>query len=170
MSKIFKSFFYIVGCAVVFLFLIRVYSGPIPSPNTANAFEWEKQVQVYFINSKLENEKEKDCSAVFPLTRTILNAETLDPGSFEALLKGLNPLEKEQGYSSAINENVLVQKFEIKNGVALIDVSSEFNKGVVGVCRVQSIKAQIEKTLTSLSDINSVVISVNGKTEGILEP
>jgi predicted rRNA methylase YqxC with S4 and FtsJ domains len=32
------------------------------------------------------------------------------------------------------------------------------------------VKAQIEKTLTDLSDIDNVVISINGQTEGILEP
>jgi hypothetical protein len=51
-----------------------------------------------------------------------------------------------------------------------VDFGSSFNRGVAGSCRVAAIKAQIETTLNNLPDIDSVVISVNGQTKGILEP
>ena len=74
------------------------------------------------------------------------------------------------GYFTSLNDGILLQKFEIIDKVAYIDFSSQFNEGVAGSCRVQSIMAQIENTLNTLPDINSVVISVDGQTEGILEP
>ena len=64
----------------------------------------------------------------------------------------------------------MIQKFEIKNKVAYVDFNSNLNKGVGGSCKVIAIKSQIENTLNNLPDIDSVVISVNGKTDGILEP
>jgi len=167
MSKVLKSFLYIATCVIVFLILIKVYTGSSNS-KVVDAFEWEKEVNIYLSNSKMGSDE--DCSKVFPVTRKILNAETFGPGALEALLKGLNLEDKENGYSTAINDNVLVQKFEILNKVAFVDFNSGFNEGVAGSCRVEAIVAQIENTLNNLSDIDSVVISVNGKTEGILEP
>jgi len=172
MSKTFKLILYIAGCTVVFLLLVRVYNNSLNSSNTANAFEWEKQVQVYFGNPKIagDNVGNEDCSKVFPLTRTILNAETLGPGSLEALLKGVSAKEEDQGYETALNKDVLVQRFDIEGGVAYIDFNSKFNEGVAGACRIEAIRSQIGTTLLALPDIDSVVLSVNGETTGILEP
>jgi len=167
MRKAFKSFFYIIACAAVFVVLINFYNKSFSS-STAAAFEWEKQVNVYFSNSKMGSDG--DCSKVFPVSRTIINAETLGPGSLEALLKGPSDTEKESGYFTNLNEEILLQRFEIVNKVAYIDFNTRFNEGVGGSCRVMGIRAEIENTLNSLPDIDATVISVGGQTEGILEP
>lgn len=167
MEKFLKITLIFVVCVAGAMFLLtKVYDGV--SSNTATAIDWEKQVNVYFGNSKMGSSE--DCSKVFPLSRTILNAETFGPGALEVLLKGVSQEEKDAGYFTSINDKVLVQKFEIKNGVAYVDFDSRFNEGMGGSCRVTSIKSQIENTLNNLPDIDSVVISVNGETEGILEP
>lgn len=162
----FKYFLYIIICATVIFGLVKVFNGS--SPNSANAFEWEKQINIYFGNSKMGSSE--DCSKVFPVSRTILNAETFGPGALEALLNGVSEKEKGAGYFTSLNDGILLQKFEIKDKVAYIDFDSRFNEGMGGSCRVTNIKSQIETTLNSLPDIDSVVLSVNGKTEGILEP
>ena len=77
MKKAFKSFFYIIACAAVFVVLIKVYNNSFSS-STAIAFEWKKQVNVYFSSSKMGSDD--DCSKVFPVSRIIINAETLGPG------------------------------------------------------------------------------------------
>jgi hypothetical protein len=166
--KILKYFLIVIVCTVLIGLVVIVYEGSSPYKNSANAFEWEKQVNVFFGNSKMGSSE--DCSEVFPVFRTILNAETFGPGSLEALLKGVSTQEKDEGYFTSLNENILVQKFEIKENVAYIDFDDSFNKGIAGSCRIQNIVAQIDATLTDLPDIDSVVISVNGQTEGILEP
>lgn len=164
----FKSFFYIVACAVVFLILIKVYDDSVPS-QSAVAFEWEKTVDVYFVD-KMDT-KTKSCEATLPLKRTVLNAETLGPGAIEALIKGLTAEEVGSGkYLSSVNSKTLLQKFEIKNRVAYVDFGDALNKGVVKSCTVVAIRSQIENTLNALPDIDSVVISINGKTSGTLEP
>ena len=115
MKKTFKSLFYIIACVAVFLVLIKVYNNSFSS-NSAVAFEWEKQVNVYFSNSEMGSND--DCLKVFPLSRTIINAETLGPGSLEALLKGPSDTEKKSGYFTNLNEEILLQRFEIVNKVA----------------------------------------------------
>lgn len=166
MSKTLKSFFYIIACAFIFLVLINTYVNS-SSPQKATAFEWQKKVKVYFVDVK--KAETSSCEADVALDRTVLNAETLGPGAIEALLKGL--IDKEGTmYSTSINPGTLLQKFEVKNGVAYADFNSTLNKDVAGSCTVIAIKSQIENTLIALPDIDSVVISINGETEGILEP
>jgi len=167
MKKTFKSIFYIIACVAVFLALIKVYNNSFSS-NSAVAFEWEKQVNIYFSNSEMGSNE--DCLKVFPVSRTIINAETLGPGSLEALLKGVSDTEKESGYFTNLNSEILLKRFDIINKIAYIDFDTSFNKEVSGSCRVMGIRSQIETTLNSLPDIDSVVISVGGQTEGILEP
>lgn len=135
--------------------------------NSAKAFEWEKQVNVYFGNTNFGSSD--DCSKVFPVSRNILNAETFGPGAIEALLKGVTEKEKSEGYFSSINNKVLVQKFEIKDKVAYVDFNYHLSE-IHGSCAVENVRSQIENTLNNLTDIDTVIISVNGETEGILEP
>ncbi len=156
----------LIGLAAV-LWLIESYGGSFRS-NSANAFEWEKSVNIYFGNSNKGSSEE--CSKVFPVARTILNAETFGPGALEALLNGVSEEEKTAGYFTSINDGVLLRKFEIKDKIAYIDFDPSFNEGMGGSCRVTNVKSQIENTLNNLPDIDSVIISVDGKTEGVLEP
>ncbi len=167
MLQPFRYFVYILACSVLFILLARHFDERSPKM-TAQVFEWQKQVQVYFGSEKAGSLD--DCTVVAPVSRTIVNAETLAPGALEKLLLGPTSGEKRVGYFSSINDGVLIQKFEVKGGVAYIDLSSRFSEGVAGSCRVMAIRSQIERTLTDLPDIDSVVISVNGETEGILEP
>jgi spore germination protein GerM len=166
MAKTLKYFLWIIVGALVLFALLKVFDGR--SSNTANAFEWQKQVSIYFGNSKMGSSE--DCSKVFSVSRTIINAETLGPGALEALLNGVSEQEKASGYFTGLNDGILLQKFEIKDKVAYVDFNSRFNENMGGSCRITSIKSQIENTLNNLPDIDSVVISVNGETEGILEP
>ncbi|MFA6270078.1 MAG: GerMN domain-containing protein [Candidatus Paceibacterota bacterium] len=167
MHKFNKYILYVVACAIVFLVFVKIFNGSIFS-NSVNAFEWQKPVDVYFGNSKMGSNE--DCAQVFPLSRNILNAETLGPGALEALLNSITESEKSSGYFTSLNDGILIQKFEIKDKVAYVDFSSRLNEGVAGSCKVTAIKSQIENTLNNLPDIDSIVISVNGETQGILEP
>lgn len=159
---------FLVAVCVLAIVLGFKFWGGSQNPQSASAFEWEKSVSVYFGNTQMGSSE--DCAKVFPLARTILNAETFGPGALEALLQGPTQAEKDGGYFTSVNEGVLIQKFEIKDQTAYVDLNEKLNEGVAGSCRVQNLKAQIETTLNSLPDIDSVVLSVNGKSQGILEP
>lgn len=171
MSNSLKYFIYIAGSVFVFVMIVKFMYSQISfgTVNRVTAFEWEKEVQIYFLNEKIMKD-DNDCTKVVPVSRKVLNAETLGPGALEALLEG--PIEEERvsGLFTSINKESLIQKFEIKDGVAYVDFDAALNSGVSGSCNVLAVRSQIETTLKALPDIDSVVISINGQTEGILEP
>jgi spore germination protein GerM len=90
--------------------------------------------------------------------------------ALDELLKGPSVEEKEKGYLTAINEGVKVEKLTIENGVAKADFNSRLEEAVGGSCRVNLIRSQIVNTLMQFSTVKEVVISIEGKTEDILEP
>lgn len=167
MSKAIKYFAYIIACAFVFLVLAKTFGNSDKSPKVASAFEWEKTVSIYLVDSA--KAKDSSCEAGARVDRVVPNAETLGPGALVALIEGPKGKEMEK-YFSAINPKTLIQKFELSNKVAYVDFSSDLNAGVAGSCKVVAIRSQIENTLLALPDIDKVIISINGETNGILEP
>jgi len=123
-------------------------------------------IKVFFGNSS----RGAECEDVVFITREIQKVATIGEASLKELLKGPTALEKSQGFSTEINAGVTINSLTISNGTARVDFSSDLNKSVAGSCRVQAIRAQIEETLKQFPTVQSVIISVNGKTENILEP
>lgn len=138
-------------------------------PYKSVAEEENVDVKVFFPNSKL-NPDMKDCKLVYPVTRTIPKTEAIAKAALEELIKGLTQEDKDDAYFTNINSNVKVLGLSIEDGVARVDFSKELEEGVAGSCKVDSIKAQIEETLKQFDNIDSVIISVEGKVEGILQP
>jgi hypothetical protein len=125
-------------------------------------------VAAYFGNT--EKGSNDDCSLVFPVTRYITKTTAVANGAVLELLKGAMDEEKKEGYFTSINPGVKIQKLTISNGAAKIDLSDDIERAVGGSCRVTNIRAQIEKTLKQFSTVKSVIISVDGRTEDILQP
>jgi len=111
-----------------------------------------------------------DCAKVLPLTRVVPKSEGVARVALEELLKGPGGLEKTAGFFTSINEGVVVQAIAINNGVATVDFNQKLQDGVAGSCNVTAIRAQITQTLKQFSTVTSVVISINGKSEDILQP
>jgi len=133
------------------------------------AEEENVDVKVFFPNSKLNPDME-DCKLVYPVTRTIPKTVAVAKAALEELIKGLTQEDKDDAYFTNINSNVKILGLSIENKVARVDFSKELEEGVGGSCKVDTIKAQIEETLKQFDTIDSVVISIEGKTEGILQP
>ncbi len=128
-----------------------------------------ERVTVYLSNSELGSNE--NCGAVFPVTRTLDEPQdTPIEAAFRELLKGPTQAEEEEGYFSNININTTVRSITITDNTAFIDFSSELNQGVAGSCLVLAIQSQIVSTALQFEEVQGVVISVNGETEGILEP
>ena len=125
-------------------------------------------VSVYFGNIKQGSGE--DCSKVFPITRYISKSVATARGAILELLKGVSDIDKAGGFFTSINTGVKIQKLTIENGTAKIDFSNDIEKALGGSCRVTNIRAQIEKTLLQFPTVKSVVISVDGRTEDILQP
>lgn len=125
-------------------------------------------VKVFFNNSKLD--PAFLCENVFPTVRTIPWTEGIGRAAIEELLKGPTVEEKGMDYFTNIAPNVRINSLTIKNGIAQIDLSEELDKNIGGSCRVTAIRAQITETLKQFPTIQDVAISIDGRTEDVLQP
>ena len=125
-------------------------------------------VEVFFGNSKLNAEAE--CNKVFSTERIIVKTETIARAALEELLKGPTAQEEEGDFFSNINKGVKIQSLTIENGTAKVDFDEQLEFQVGGSCRVAAIRAEITETLEQFGTVDNVIISINGRTEDILQP
>ncbi|TSC84005.1 MAG: hypothetical protein G01um101413_808 [Parcubacteria group bacterium Gr01-1014_13] len=125
-------------------------------------------VRAYFVNNNLD--PKMTCEKVFPVTRFLPKTQAVAKAALEELLKGTTDEEMLAGYSTSLNAGVKINSLVIDKGVAKVDFNEALQNGVAGSCRVSVIRLQIINTLKQFKNVSSVVISINGKTEDILQP
>ncbi|MFH1036535.1 MAG: GerMN domain-containing protein [Patescibacteria group bacterium] len=123
---------------------------------------------VYFNNSNLD--PEFSCNKVFPVERIVVRTQSPARKALELLFEGPTQSEKEQGFLTSINTGVEIQSLTIENKVAKADFNEQLEFQVGGSCRVSAIRAQITETLKQFPTVDSVIISIDGRTEDILQP
>jgi hypothetical protein len=111
-----------------------------------------------------------DCTTVQLFPRDIIKTVQFPFMSLAELLKGPTPQEKSLGATTQIPTGVRVNSLSQRSDTMYADFNSTLNQSVAGSCRVQAIRAQITSTLKQFLGVNNVVISIDGKTEGILQP
>lgn len=126
-------------------------------------------VKVFFGNSRLDPEV-FDCRKVWPVERTIPKTPAVARAALEELFKGPTPQEKSGGYFTSINPGVTIQRLVIEGGTAYADFDRRLEDAVGGSCRVAAIRGQITETLRQFPTVNEVVVSIDGRTEDILQP
>ena len=126
-------------------------------------------VKIFFGNSIFDPEI-LDCQKNFSVERTIPKTEAVARAALEQLLAGPTDEEKAEGYFTSINPGVKIQSLVIANGVANVDFDEQLEFQVGGSCRVAAIASEIRETLKQFSTVEDVVISINGRTEDILQP
>lgn len=127
------------------------------------------KIKAYFNNNKMD--PEVSCNKVFGAEREIPKIEAVGSAALWQLLMGPTQAEKDAGFFTSINSGVKLQSLEIKqDGTAIADFDEQLEYQVGGSCRVSAIRAQITETLKQFSTIKSVEISINGRTEDILQP
>ncbi len=127
------------------------------------------KVKVFYPNG-IKDPQALDCEKVYSLERRVAKTTAVGQAALEDLLRGPQTQDVNNGYFSAINPGVTLQKLTIENGVAKADFSELLDVNVAGSCRVAMIRSQIEKTLKQFPTVKSVVISINGESETILQP
>jgi hypothetical protein len=127
-------------------------------------------VKIFLSDSSFVGEPYFDCSRTIAVERQVPKTLAVAKATTEALLRGATQEEINQGFVSNINSGVRIQSLNIENGVAKIDFDEQMEFQVGGSCRVASIRAQIIETLKQFPTVNSVIISINGRTEDILQP
>lgn len=125
-------------------------------------------VKVYFNNDKMD--PEFSCNKVFPVEREVIKTQAVARAALEELLKGATEKDKSEGFFTSINPGVKIEKLTIENGIAKVDFNDQIEFRVGGSCRVSAIRAQITQTLKQFPTVKEVIISVNGRTEDILQP
>jgi spore germination protein GerM len=125
-------------------------------------------VKVFFSNNNLD--PEITCQKVFSVERQVAKTEAIARAAIEELLKGASAEDRAGGYYTSINQGVKIQKLTIENGKAKVDFDKTMEEGMGGSCRVSAIRAQITETLKQFPTVKEVIISVDGRTEDVLQP
>lgn len=125
-------------------------------------------VKVFFTNTRLDPDISGD--KVFAVERRIPRTKAVARRAIEELLKGPTGEEAAQDYSTAINTGVKIQRLVIENGTAKVDFSERLQEQVAGACLVSAIRAQITQTLRQFPSVDDVIISIDGRSEDVLQP
>ncbi|MFA6394260.1 MAG: Gmad2 immunoglobulin-like domain-containing protein [Patescibacteria group bacterium] len=127
------------------------------------------KVEVYFSNIEFDPDS-INCGKVYSVLRDIPKTEAPARAALTELLSGLRIEEVDGGYFTSLNEGVKIQKLSIENKIARVDFNRELELSVGGSCRVTAIRAQITETLKQFPTVEDVIISIDGRTEDILQP
>jgi len=122
------------------------------------------EVILYFVKTADAQEGMVAVNRSVPYTLAVARA------ALESLIEGPLAHEKAEGLSTAIPEGTELQDIFIENGTATADFNEKLHEGVAGSARVTMIRDQIEQTLLQFDTIDQVVITIDGQSEGILQP
>ncbi len=132
--------------------------------------ESEKITTNIFFGNLEKNPQAEDCKLVFPVKREIKRTLQVANATLEELLKGPTEEEKSLGYFSGINQGVEINGISIVEGILKVDFNEKLEEGIGGSCMVAFIRSQITETLKQFPVVKEVIISINGRTEDILQP
>ena len=125
-------------------------------------------VKIFFGNIK-EDPEVLNCEKVYSVERQVFeNKEMIQ--SLEEILKGPTLEEQEKGYFTNINSGANINSLIVEDDIVKVDFDEQLEYQLGGSCRVMAIRSQITGTLVQFSEINDVIISINGRTEDILQP
>jgi len=89
----------------------------------------------------------------------------------EELLKGPTQAERRQGLTTLIPAGVVVKSVTLDSGGTMhVDFNEALQEAVGGSMRVTGIRRQIQATLLWIPGVTSVILSIEGRTEDILQP
>ena len=125
-------------------------------------------VKIFFGNIK-EDPEVLDCEKVYSVEREVFENKVMVQ-ALEELLKGPTLEEQEKGYLTNINPGVNINSLIVRDNIVKVDFDEQLGFQVGGSCRVLAIRSQITETLVQFSEINDVIISINGRIEDILQP
>ncbi len=127
------------------------------------------RIKVFFTNSRLGGTN--DCGQVFGVERTVADSGPIYRLALDELIKGPTDDEKADGYLSSLPKRTTLRSVAADgDGVVRADFTSSLESGVAGSCRVDAIRSQIETTLEQFPETRGVVLSVNGESDGVLQP
>ena len=130
----------------------------------------KNQIVRAFFGSNYLDPEHKNCAKVFSVERAIDALADPARSALDELLKGLKDPEKQGGYFTGINAGVTINSLTIVGGIAKADFNGKLQEQIGGSCLVAMIRSQITETLKQFSTVKEVVISIDGKSQDILQP
>ena len=121
-------------------------------------------VKVFFPRF-LENDVE-----FVPVRRVVPRSPSIATSTLNELLKGPTIDERAQGLANPIPEGTMLKSVEVNGGVAHADFDERMEFQMGGSVRVMAIRQMIIRTLKQFPDVREVIISVEGRTEDVLQP
>jgi spore germination protein GerM len=145
------------GCLVLLVAVAVTGCRVVPPPQV--------DAKVYFVRPTSQDIE------LVAVSRRVSGEIPLAEAVLRELLKGPTAAERREGLTSLIPEGAALRSVSVSDsGVAWADFSEGQQQGVGGSMRVMGIRQQIEGTLMWISGITSVILSVEGQTEGVLQP
>ena len=105
-----------------------------------------------------------------PYARQIPKTPSVGRAALEELLRGPTRAEQVAGASGPVPPGARLLSLKIADGTATADFDAQIQEGLGGAIRVALVRQAIERTLKQFSTVRQVVIAVEGRTEGILQP
>ncbi|MFA6603215.1 MAG: GerMN domain-containing protein [Patescibacteria group bacterium] len=126
-------------------------------------------IKIYL--NRMGVEASSQCDSVEAVERIVSSKGAVYRSAIAELLKGPTAEEKTAGLYSSLPRGATLRSVATDaDGVVTADFYRTLESGVAGSCRVQAIRAQITSTLQQFPEVRGVVISVNGRTEDVLQP
>jgi hypothetical protein len=139
---------------------------PVASPTQAGTptSTATRRVTVYLVRKTNSGE------AYVAVNRDVRSTPAIGTASLDALLGGPTADERAQGLESPIPNGTALKSLRITDGVAYADFDRKLTAHTGGTARNRSIARVIDLTLEQFATVHRVVISVEGRTEGVVQP
>jgi spore germination protein GerM len=108
-------------------------------------------------------EGEQGTSGLVGVLREVPETRAVATAAMNALVAGPSAAERDGGISSAVPVGTQLLGISIENGIATVDLSSEFESGG-GSASVLTRLGQVVYTLTQFPTVDSVVFRIEGRT------
>lgn len=132
--------------------------------------EFETESVRIYLGSKAEDPDVLNCDVSYPVERRVPAGEDTIRWTLTELISGPTHEEVREGYYTNIKPRTTLLGFDLNEGVATANFSEEIQSGIGGSCTVSAIRSQIVRTLLQFADVEEVIIAVEGKSEGVLQP
>jgi germination protein M len=133
-------------------------ASPTTSPSAKPSTTETMLIRTYFVLGG-----EPGTTGLVPLLREVPKTTARATAAINALLAGPNRAEQGDDVSSAIPDGSKLLGLTIKNNLATIDLSSEFESGG-GSASTFNRLGQVVYTLTQFSTVHTVVFQIEGRT------
>ena len=119
-------------------------------------------VQIYFDAPRMSTPA--TCDLVYPADRRFTTTSALARAALLSLLEGPTLEEQKVGTTSNIPAFTILKTFIIQDKITTIDLFEDGRLSKLSDCEKEGMRAQIEKTLLSFKEIESVVILIDGES------